>query len=173
MPHWLYISGVVLAIFGIDPRFGCSYKITGLFTSGKTLFDWLTDSNDDRTSFNFWCLFGQFLWKDSYSSTFLERTLFTRNTSEPHSYVVGFKYVGDVFSRVINSGEIWSNAAVSHFCGFWTFDETRFSFSYSSKMRRIHGLPGIWAMALIYMTITTWMPEWTSQMRAILKSMLV
>lgn len=120
MPHWLYIGCVVYAVFGIDPRFSGSHKITGLFPSGmhnkrEKSFIWLIDwlKLRDRTSFHFWCLFWKFLWKDYYSPTFLERTLFTRNTSEPQSYVVGFKYVGDVFSRVITSGEIWSNARVS------------------------------------------------------------
>lgn len=44
---------------------------------------------------------------------FLERTLFTRNTSQPHSYVVGFKYVGDVTSKIIYGGEISSDTKVS------------------------------------------------------------
>lgn len=43
----------------------------------------------------------------------LERTIFTRATSQPQSYVIGFKYVGDVTSAVITSGEISSNAEVS------------------------------------------------------------
>lgn len=43
----------------------------------------------------------------------LERTIFTRTTSQPQSYVVGFKYVGDVTSAIITSGEISSNAEVS------------------------------------------------------------
>lgn len=48
--------------------------------------------------------------------TFLEKTLFTRNTTTPKSYVVGFKYVGDTFSGVIYNGRIYSNAQVHFRC---------------------------------------------------------
>ncbi|XP_055321236.1 uncharacterized protein LOC129577748 [Sitodiplosis mosellana] len=43
-------------------------------------------------------------------TTFLERTLFTRNTTMPKSYVVGFKYVSDIFGRDIYNGIIHSDA---------------------------------------------------------------
>lgn len=47
------------------------------------------------------------------SHAFLERTLFSRNTSEPKSYVVGFKYEGDISSTVITGATISTDVQVN------------------------------------------------------------
>lgn len=54
----------------------------------------------------------------TFGHTFLERTLFTRNTTIPKSYIAGFRYVGDVSSTVIGGGIISSDAQVQYFILF-------------------------------------------------------
>lgn len=116
-------------------------------------------------------------WLAILGHTFLERTLFIRNTTIPKSYVVGFKYVGDVSSTVIAGGIIRSDAQVgsfsrcSFFAGFALFN-FMFSLFYSALKSacchkalknvflqyylwfRTHGAVLSWAMALTFMTIT-------------------
>lgn len=47
--------------------------------------------------------------------TIWERILFTRNSTAPKSYVIGFRYDGDVFSSIVYGGSMHSDAEVFSF----------------------------------------------------------
>lgn len=115
MLHWLCIGCILFIIIGIDPYFVGSYKIFGPFSNGaQNKKFYLIDSTWLLQTVCFFLLILQiFFATDVWGTPYLERTIFTRATSQPHSYVVGFKYVGDVTSMVITGGEISSNARVS------------------------------------------------------------
>lgn len=129
---------------------------------------------------------------------FLERTLFTRNTVAPKSYVVGFRYVGDISSMTLGGGVIHSNASVFCFLIFTFFsvlphsvankkNKSGFFLSNSIKLCcyilkdiiiiyyhwfRIHGAPAQSAMELTFTITITWMLKFILQTQLISKSIL-
>lgn len=101
----IIIIHIVTWMTMIDDSVGNSHHITGPFyqyDGNQQIF--FLSQNQYRSLSN------QKMWT---GFTFLEKTLFTRNSTTAKSYIVGFKYVGDVTSTVIYSGVIQSNAQVS------------------------------------------------------------
>lgn len=188
---WLFlIAQILLHTDHIEQCAGDAHSITGPFSNG---YEGMR-SNHMAGMYLPDCtvLTENILNSTTKGSTFLERTLFTRNNTMPKSYVVGFKYVSDIFGRNIYHGIIHSNAKVSIIGFAWPertnvqyqsftknfhLDSSREAFhsvwlknTFTIKIQlrmhfRIRGVVEMWIMELTYMTSAIWMPTFIFQMQ--------